>query len=167
MIAAINNIINPHLAKLPVLFTTQGSVIAMLINVYIAKVLQVVLAILLTGKYDNVQASHRTGGGSKEGQKPSFGAKMAQRAWNAHMNSWEAFTAFGIAVVLALATVGDSTELKVLANAFVIVRFAYNFIYVLAFNDVLAVVRGAAFAVGFAIVLQIFALAAGEHWKTF
>jgi uncharacterized MAPEG superfamily protein len=167
MLTAVNNLINPHLSKVPLLFTTQGTIIAMLANVYIAKILQVALAVLLTGKYDNVQANHRTGGNVKEGQKPSFGQKMAQRAWNAHMNSWEAFTAFSAAVLLALVSAGDSTQLRVLANAFVVVRFAYNFVYTLAFNDALAIVRGGTFFVGLALLLQIFAIGAGEHWKTF
>jgi uncharacterized MAPEG superfamily protein len=167
MIAAVNNLINPHLDKVPLLFTTQGAVIAMLANVFIAKFLQGVLSVVLTGKYDNVQANHRTGGFSKDGQKQTFGQKTAARAWNAHMNSWEAFATFSAAVILALVSVGDSTQLRVLANAFVAVRFVYNFVYVLAFNNALAVVRTAVFFVGLAIVLQIFALAAGEHWKTF
>jgi uncharacterized MAPEG superfamily protein len=167
MITAVNNFINPHLDKVPLLFTTQGAVIAMLANVFIAKFLQGVLSVVLTGKYDNVQANHRTGGFSKDGQKQTFGQKTAARAWNAHMNSWEAFATFSAAVILALVSVGDSTQLRVLANAFVAVRFVYNFVYVLAFNNALAVVRTAVFFVGLAIVLQIFALAAGDHWKTF
>lgn len=167
MITAVNNLINPHLDKIPLLFTTQGTVIAMLINVYIAKLLQAFCAVVLVGKYDNVQASHRVGRAGKDGQKPAFAQKMAERAWNAHMNSWEAFSAFSAAVILVLVTVGDSPQLRVLANAFVVVRFAYNFVYTLAFNDVLAIVRGGVFFVGLALILQIFALAAGDHWKTF
>mmetsp|Transcript_28009 Transcript_28009/g.55992 ORF Transcript_28009/g.55992 Transcript_28009/m.55992 type:complete len:168 (+) Transcript_28009:24-527(+) len=167
MISAINDLLNPHLEKIPLLFTTQGTIIGMLMNVYIAKVFQVVLSVILVGKYDNVQASHRVSSGEKDGKKLSFGAKMAQRAWNAHLNSWESFSAFSAAVILALVTVGDSHQLRVLANAFVVVRFAYIIIYVAAFNDVLALLRGGAFAVGISLLLQIFVLAAGENWKTF
>ena len=169
MLTALNNLINPHLDKVPLLFTTQGTIIAMLMNIYIAKIFQVILSVLLTGKYDNVQSSHRNGAGTtdKDGKKPSFGAKMAARAWNAHMNSWEAFTAFSVAVILALVTVGDSNQLQVLANAFVLVRFAYTLIYIIAFNDILAMIRGGAFAVGFTLILQILFLAAGDNWKLF
>lgn len=168
MIAALNNLINPHLVHVPILFTTPGTIIAMFANVYIAKIFQVLLAVLLVGKYDNVQASHRTASAEgKDGKKLGFGAKMVQRAWNAHMNSWEAFAGFTAAVLLALTVAGDSTQLRVLANAFVIVRFAYTLIYVGAFNDLLAIVRGGAFAVGLTLLLQIFAIGAGDNWKLF
>lgn len=168
MIAALNNLVNPYLVHVPILFTTPGTVVAMFINVYIAKVFQVLLAVLLVGKYDNVQASHRAASAvGKDGKKPGFGAKMVQRAWNAHMNSWEAFAGFTAAVLLALNVAGDSPELRVLANAFVIVRFAYTLIYIVAFNDLLALVRGGAFALGLSLLLQIFVVAAGDNWKLF
>ena len=165
MIANLNNLINPYLVHVPIMFTTPGSIVAMLLVVYIAKVLQVILSIVLTAKYDNVQSSHRAASSEgKDGKKLGFGAKTVQRAWNAHQNSWEAFAAFSAAVLLALQTVGDSKELNVLANAFVIVRFVYNFVYILAFNDLLAVFRGVTFVVGLGFVLQIFALAVGDNW---
>ena len=170
MIAAINNLILPHLAHVPILFNTPGAVCAMLINVYIAKLFQVLLSVLLLSKYDNVQANFRTANTSRKGKddkEASFSEKMVQRAYNAHLNSWEAFTSFAAAVILALQLVGDSKELLVLANAFVLVRFAYTLIYIAAFNNVLALVRGGAFAIGFSLILQIFAMAAGEHWKNF
>lgn len=165
MIASLNNFVNPYLVHVPVVFTTPGSIIAMLFVVYLAKILQVLLSIVLTAKYDNVQSSHRAASSEgKDGKKLGFGAKTVQRAWNAHQNSWEAFAAFTAAVLLALQTVGDSKELNILANAFVFVRFAYNFVYILAFNDFLAVFRGVTFVVGLGFVLQIFALAVGDKW---
>ena len=165
MIASLNNLVNPYLVHVPIMFTTPGSIVAMLLVVYIAKVLQVILSIVLTAKYDNVQSSHRAASSEgKDGKKLGFGAKTVQRAWNAHQNSWEAFAAFSAAVLLALQTVGDSKELNVLANAFVIVRFVYNFVYILAFNDLLAVFRSVTFVVGLGFVLQIFALAVGDNW---
>jgi uncharacterized MAPEG superfamily protein len=148
-------------------FTTPGSLVAMLLVTYGAKFLQVILSIVLLSKYDNVQASHRASNGEgKDGKKPGFGAKMVQRAWNSHQNSWEAFATFSAAVLLALNTVGDSVNLNILANAFVIVRIAYVFVYIAAFNDLLAIVRSLTWVVSFGLVLQIFAMAIGDNWIT-
>ena len=167
MIPAINNLIQPHLASVPILFTTPGTVVAMFLNIYIAKVFQAVLSIALLTKYDHVQANHRSVGDVKDGKKPGFAAKMVQRAFNAHQNSWEAFAGFSVAVVLALQMVGDSPQLNMLANWFVLVRFAYILIYIVAFNNALAMFRSAAWVVGLSIILQIFVLAAGDKWKSF
>lgn len=167
MIASLNNLVNPYLHHVPIIFTTHGSLVAVLLLTYFSKFLQVITSVLFLGKYDNVNASHRASNGvSKDGQKPGFGAKLVLRAWNAHQNSWEAFAAFSVAVLLALQTAGDSKNLNILVNAFVLVRLAYNFVYILAFNDILAVFRSLTWVVGFGFLLQIFAIAVGDNWVT-
>jgi uncharacterized MAPEG superfamily protein len=165
MFKSINEFIEPHLGKVPIYFSTQGCVLAMILLVYVIKVVHVLLSYLLTMKYDLVQASYR--GGAKEGQKPTFGEKMVQRAYNAHANSFEAFSVFTAAVLIALHTVGDSERLRLLANAFVLVRAAYAAIYVFAFHTVLTPLRSGAFFVGLNLCFMIFLHALGEEWKFF
>eukprot|EP00600_Ochromonadales_sp_CCMP1393_P008588 CAMPEP_0174964176 /NCGR_PEP_ID=MMETSP0004_2-20121128/5734_1 /TAXON_ID=420556 /ORGANISM="Ochromonas sp., Strain CCMP1393" /LENGTH=107 /DNA_ID=CAMNT_0016212871 /DNA_START=87 /DNA_END=407 /DNA_ORIENTATION=- len=105
----------------------------------IAKFIHIGLSVVLLKSYDNVQARHRTENIAETREK-----RMVNRAYNAHMNSWEAFAAFGIAVLLCLKNKGDSTELSTCCNAFIAIRVAYLQIYLMADNDILAMVRSIA-----------------------
>mmetsp|Transcript_19811 Transcript_19811/g.28491 ORF Transcript_19811/g.28491 Transcript_19811/m.28491 type:complete len:164 (-) Transcript_19811:115-606(-) len=154
----IFKLIAPHLQKVPLVFSPFGCVVCVFMIAYAAKAIHVALSVLLCGKYDAVQASFRTSGGSKGTWKE----KTAARAFAAHMNSLEAFVGFSVAVIMAFIAGVKSDEFVQLCNAFVLVRCAYVLIYVVAFNFPLSVLRSSVFAVGFAITLQIMTLGAGD-----
>lgn len=155
--------IYPHLQTLPLpmRFSLAGSIFGMFCIVYLSKYVQAGLSLLLTQRYDNVQASHRYGK-NKDGKR-SWQEKTIERAFSAHNNHWEAFIAFSVAVLLALLR-ADSTDaatqqqLVVLANAFLYVRVLFNAVYVLAFNTPLSLVRSAVWMVGSLIIVKIFLL---------
>lgn len=153
--------LEPHLDKVPFKFTVLGSIGGALCLVYVAKAFHVVLSVLLAGGYDNVQASFRTSSGQSKNESGAWKKKTIARAFNAHNNSWEAFTAFAVAVLMALVAGKEGDELTKLCNAFLLVRSTYIIVYILAFNLPLSVIRSAVFGAGFMITLQIMLLAAG------
>jgi uncharacterized MAPEG superfamily protein len=157
MFAAAFKFLEPHLAHVPVTFDAYECVVAMFALVYASKFLQAGLSFVLLGKYDNVQANYRNGG--FEGK--SWRHKAVQRAYNAHQNHWEAFTAFGIAMALALTKVGPERhhELALLGNAFLLQRVAFNAVYIVAFNEPLSFVRSSVWLVGVVLVVRIFTVA--------
>ena len=85
---------------------------------YIAK-LPVVYSIYQDGPYDN---SHPR---KQQAQLTGFGA----RALAAHLNSFESFALFGIAVVTAIATHHITPTVENLCILHIIMRFAYHIIY--------------------------------------
>lgn len=159
MFDGVFKIVEPMIAKLPIVCTTRQTIPVMLLLAMFAKVLQVLLSLVATSGYDNVNASYKKGivNGS-----PSASARLCHRAYLAHCNSLEAFMMFSAAILLALFSDQDTTELTTLANAFVWIRFVYIFVYIVADNNFLAMIRGAVFTSGFVIILRIFTMAAGE-----
>lgn len=159
MFAKILELGAPYLDKMPILFTTQGALFAMFISLYFSKALHVLCSVLLLAKYDNVQASFRY---TESGQKNGFALRTVQRAYNAHINQWEAFAGFSAAVLLVLQADQNTLEVTRLANAFIFVRLIYNFVYIFAFNTALSTIRSAVWLVGLAILVRIFTIGAGE-----
>ncbi len=82
-----------------------------------------------------------------------------QRAVWAQRNHFEAFPAFAIAVALALTVGVDAVLVNQLAVAFVVARLAYTGVY-LAIN--IGLLRTAVWAVGMAITVYLFVLAATQ-----
>lgn len=174
--------IRPHLlSKTPIIFSIKGTIPAMLLVFVFSKYVQLFLSFLLLGKYDNVNASHRYGG-SKE---KNWRVNAVQRAYNAHMNHFEAFVQFSIAVICYLLWGSSSSngkifissfffllilisiyyflaEALILTNAFIFVRVAYNAAYVLAGVPALATIRSLVYFTGFIIIMRIFSLALPE-----
>ena len=153
--------LQPLLAKFPVLVSSpEHALPAMLLIVYGSKLVHATLSFLLVGKYDNVNASYRLGGGASSGSKPTWQSKVLVRAYNAHSNHWEAFTGFSVAVMSALRlSPGSQThELTILANAFIGVRLLYNVVYIIAYNEPLSFLRSAVWFAGIVITLRIFTL---------
>jgi uncharacterized MAPEG superfamily protein len=154
--AASYKFLAPHFKSLPQLYSAEESIAAMLAIVYLSKFVQAGLSFLLIKKYDNVQATYRHG--TREDR--SWQAKTVERAYNAHLNHWEAFTAFSIAMILAIVKASNArAELTLLGNAFLYVRVLYNAVYVLAVNEPLSFVRSSVFFVGFVIIVRIFTIA--------
>ncbi|RYG63530.1 MAPEG family protein [archaeon] len=147
----------PYLKDVPLIYSAEGCIVAMFFLVYASKLVHVLVSVLLTAKYDNVQSSHRYSG--KNDGTWTWQRLATQRAFNAHQNQWEAFLAFGLSMLLALHQHVDRTALTQLGNAFLCVRVLYNVVYVLAFNLPLSVVRSAVWGVGFSILLKILSLA--------
>ena len=120
---------------------------------FASKLFQVALSYVLVQGYDNTQQSYRSA------PKLTWKDRLLGRAFNAHVNHFEALIYFSAAVLLSM-TAGlnpaQSAEVDKLANAFIAVRIMYNGIYLVAFNEPLSFVRSAIFAVGFAIVFNIF-----------
>ncbi len=152
--------LQPHLVHVPLLFSAKGSIVVMFLIVYMSKYVQVGLSLILSGFYDNVQASFRVGG--KGTKKDTWREKTVQRAFNAHQNQWEAFIGFSIAVILALINIKDTAELDILVNAFIISRVVYNVVYVLAFNPPLSILRSVVWLTGISIVFRIFYLSVSD-----
>jgi uncharacterized MAPEG superfamily protein len=153
-------ILEPNLVHVPLLFSAKGALVAMFILVYISKYIQIGLSFLLLARYDQVQASFRIG--LKKGGKDSWQERTVQRAFSAHENHWEAFIGFSVATLLALQNVKDTAELDVLVNAFLLVRAAYNVVYILAFNVPLSLIRSSVWLAGAVIIFKIFSLSVGD-----
>lgn len=151
----------PYLAKVPVFYTAEQTIIAMFALMFISKTVHAALSFLLNKKYDNVQASFRYGATNKNGAPLTWQQKTVQRAYSAHQNHIEAFTYFSVAMLLALLKLPTSAhaELALLGNAFLLVRVLYNAVYVIAFNEPLSFLRSAVFLTGIVIVVRIFTLA--------
>lgn len=156
----IHHFIEPHLVHVPLLFNAKGSIVAMFLMVYLSKYVQLGLSLLLLQRYDNVQATFRVG--AKKGGKDNWQERVVQRAFSAHQNQWEAFIGFSSAVILALNSVKDTTELDILVNAFIFTRVMYNVVYLLAFNAPLSVIRSVVWLTGITIIFRIFALSVGD-----
>lgn len=153
--------LKPLLDKTPLLFSTKGGVFAMFLVIYFAKAMHVLCSVLLVKKYDNVQCNHANTPGGVEGNTLR-NVRTTQRALNAHKNSWEAFISLSVAVLLALQQGKDSPELQRIVNLFVFVRVAYIFVYIIAYNEALSLIRSAVFAVGMILLVQIFTIGAGD-----
>lgn len=121
--------------------------------VYASKLVHAFLSFWLLNRYDNVQSNHRFEG---VGPASPWQSRMVSRAYAAHLNHWEAFIGFSIAVIMA--NNNKSREMDQLANLFIIVRVAYNFLYIIANDDRLAFVRSAIWTVGVLIIFRIFSL---------
>jgi uncharacterized MAPEG superfamily protein len=126
----------------------------MLSIVYLSKVQHVLYSVYLLHDYDNVNASFKKG--AKE--EDSVEEQTVSRAYNAHLNNWEAFTGFAAAVLVALQAKVESKTLTKLCNAFLVSRVAYTLCYPLAFNFPLSVVRSGIFIAGISVVNKIFSL---------
>eukprot|EP01039_Chlorochromonas_danica_P001303 gene1304-1422_t len=153
------SVIQPYLKDVPLLYSTRGAIVAMFFLVYLSKLAHAATCLLLQGKYDNVQSSHRYEG--KNDGSWTWQRLTSQRAFSAHMNQWEAFIGFFAATILALiyAPVEKQEELTLLANAFLCTRVLYNVVYIFAFNVPLSVVRSAVWTVGLVLLIKIFSLA--------
>ena len=114
----------------------------------------VIYSLLLLNNYDNVNATYKIAASEEEDWKQ----KTVSRAYNAHLNSWEAFNGFAAAVALALQANVDSKALTKLCNAFLVARSAYVVIYPLAYNLPLSIIRSGVFSVGITVVGRIFCL---------
>jgi uncharacterized MAPEG superfamily protein len=154
-----SKIVEPNLKDVPLMYSAEGCLVAAFLMIYLSKFIHVIVTVLLKGKYDNVQASFRYD--SKSGDKKSWKDLAVQRAYSAHQNMWEAFIGFAFAMILALqyAPQNQREVITRLGNAFLCVRLLYNIVYVLAFNMPLSAVRSGVWALGFAITLQLLALA--------
>lgn len=154
--------VQPYLKDVPLLYSAEGSIVAMLLLVYASKIVHILSCVLLLARYDNVQSSHRYAG--KNDGSWTWQRLTAQRAFSAHQNQWEAFIGFAAAMLLALqrASTAQRAELTQLANAFLCIRVFYNAVFVCAFNAPLSVVRSAVWAVGLAILLKIFSIGAPD-----
>ena len=108
---------------------------------------------LLTWKYDIINASYRTSSIGK------WNIQIVQRAYNAHANNWEAFTGYSVAVILIIQANIKSVEINQLCNLFIIVRVAYTLLYPLAFSVPLSMFRSSVFSVGIVIILRLFSIA--------
>jgi len=149
--------IKPHLQNVPLHYSLEGSVVAMVMIIYLSKFLHAGLSFMLLRKYDNIQASYRYG---NKVTGATWEERTVQRAYSAHQNHWEAFILFAAAIILSLVTkAGDRDELTRLANAFLYVRLIYNFVYILAFNTPLSALRSSVWTVGVVILFRIFAIA--------
>eukprot|EP01031_Cornospumella_fuschlensis_P006591 gene6591-8197_t len=54
----------PYLKDVPLIYSAEGSLVAMFMLVYVSKIVHALTSLLLTAKYDNVQSSHRYSGKS-------------------------------------------------------------------------------------------------------
>ncbi len=165
LLSFFDSSIYPVLAeKVPLRFSVAGSIFAMLCIVYGSKYVQAILSLVLTQKYDNVQASYRYGK-KLDGTLRTWQEKMVERAYSAHQNQWEAFTAFSVAALVAILKAPESLlnkEILILTNAFLLIRVIYNFVYVIAFNTPLSLIRSSVWMVGGLIVVKIFLLSIGN-----
>jgi uncharacterized MAPEG superfamily protein len=164
--------VRPFLSKIPIRYSLEGCVVMMFLIVYLSKFLQIGLSYLFTLDYDNVQAGHRYASSSSGGKKEaSWQSKLLQRAYSAHLNHWEAFIGFSSAVFLILLTGAAKTssaraELTLLANAFVVIRVIYNFVYLIAFNLPLSLIRSSVWFAGMVIIVKMFSLAVPQIYAT-
>lgn len=150
---------NQFIDKFPVYFSVEGSIPAMLGLVFFSKLLHALLSLGLLQKYDIVQAGYRNASTSPTSK---WAEKTVVRAYNAHMNQWEAFICFSSAVLLALVKNVASKELQKLTNAFLFVRLMYNMSYIVAFNEPLSMIRSTVFTIGVVIIFSIFSLSVGS-----
>lgn len=89
---------------------------------------------------------------------------LLERAYDAHLNQFEALIYFSAAVLMS-ATAGlsraQTKEVNQLATAFIAVRIM---VYLFAYNEQLSVVRSSVFWVGIAIVFNIFDISDGNQF---
>ena len=156
-------------AQVPLRFTAKQSLVVFFFGVLASKVVHAILAIVLTKKYDNTQASYRSGGGisGKADCVDKWKVALVQRAYNAHLNHFEALVYFSVAVLMsASANLSKemSAEVDQLANAFLVARALYQVAYLAAFNEPLSVIRSGIFALGVSISMNIMFLAGGKFF---
>ena len=89
--------------------------------------------------------------------KDDWRSKTVTRAYNAHLNHFEALLGFSVAVFLALHA-GLKSEIVNLCNWFIHVRVLYNVAYILAYNEPLSAIRSGLFTVGIVIMVRILML---------
>lgn len=89
-------------------------------------------------------------------------AGLPHRADAAHLNSFEAFPLFAIAVLAAFLTGADAQRVMLLSLAFVGLRLAYGVIYLLNLAVLRSLVWLAAMACSVAIMLSAIAAIAGR-----
>jgi uncharacterized MAPEG superfamily protein len=119
----------------------------------------VILSYVLVKDYDNAQQSYRTA------TKLNWRDRLLERAYNAHLNHFEALIYFSAAVLLSMTaglTPAQSGEVNKLATLFIVVRIAFNGVYLVAFNEPLSIVRSSIFWMGMIIVLNIFEISGGN-----
>ena len=80
---------------------------------------------------------------------------LAQRAHAAHLNSFEAFPFFAVAVLCALVSGADPHRIAQLAVAFVLLRLVYGVVYLAN----LAAVRSLVWFAGLACVIGLLVIA--------
>lgn len=146
---------NAYRSQVPIYVNSPiQCVIIMLVMVYVSKLLQALLSLLLLRKYDNVNSTYRY---AKESQKHrSFASDLVQRAYNAHANQWEAFIGFSVATLFAYVTkTNGNKEVIQLCNLFILIRLVYNIVYILAFNIAFSVVRSSVWTLGIIAVFRM------------
>lgn len=89
-------------------------------------------------------------------------AGLPHRADAAHLNSFEAFPLFAVAVLAAFLTSADAQRVMLLSVAFVGLRLAYGVIYLLNLAVLRSLVWLAAMACSVAIMLSAIAAIAGR-----
>ena len=133
----------------------------MFLLVYVSKWQHTAYAIALLGDYDNVNVSYK---------KPACEGDTWQnlcvaRAYNAHLNNWDAFNGFAVAVILSLQYKLETILLAKLCNAFLFIRILYTIVYPLAHNAELSLLRSTIFTIGISITLRIFTLAIAKDFS--
>ena len=151
-------------SNFPVLFSTKQSIVVMFGIMAGSKILHLILSYALLKKYDNTQASYRSGGLSGKSalsKDDEWKGKLIQRSYNAHLNHIEAFIGLSAAILMSLTSslsVAATSEIHQLANAFIIIRIIYNIVYIFAANEALSYIRSSVFLYGFLMNLKIFVL---------
>ena len=153
--------LKPLMSTVPLTFTPIGSIVAMFVIVYLSKIQHVMYSIVLTRKYDLVNASYRN-----DNQKSTWNTEIIKRAYNAHQNNWEAFISYSIAMILILQQNISSNEINQLCNLFIIVRITYSLIYPLAFAVPLAMIRSGVFTIGIITIMKLFFIAAPSLYNS-
>ncbi len=120
----------------------------------------VVLAFLLNlvSKVPVAVAMHRQPGGYDNRMPREQQALLegwGRRALSAHLNSFEAFPAFAIAVLMAASAGADPAWTGTLAVAFVTARIAYIGLYIADLHAL----RSAVWTVGFGVTVGLYVLA--------
>lgn len=140
-------------------YTAKQCICLIWMLTFASKVLQVVLSYVLVKDYDNAQHSYRTA------TKFTWRDRLLGRAYNAHLNHFEALIYFSAAVLMST-TAGlsatQSGEVNKLATLFIVVRIVFNGVYLVAFNETLSIVRSSIFWMGMIIVFNIFEISGGN-----
>lgn len=89
-------------------------------------------------------------------------AGLPYRANAAHLNSFEAFPLFGLAVLAAFLTGADAQRVMLLSVAFIGLRLVYGIVYLMDIASVRSLVWLGAFGCTIAIFLSAIAAVAGR-----
>ena len=84
---------------------------------------------------------------------------LVARLTGCHQNGLEAFSYFGIAVVLAIVSDVPSSTVDALATLFVLMRFLYSYFYITGVETWKAPARSTVYGIGLAICATLLVLA--------